>query len=384
MLRLAWSNLMHRKIRSTLSVLGVAIAVTMLLVLVGLSQGTLNEVSRRMESVDAEILVRDKHFDIGSIAGGKLWEKEIPRIEAIQIDGRPAVQQVIPVFLGRMKLGGLSQNVFGVAPENFAVFAGSRQMLAGKVFTDAPQPDAENTTNEPLELILDERLSKATGLDVGDNTSYADQAAVIVGVVETGVAGRVFAPINRLRGVNGVAAQTSHMFFVKVRPDMTTDQMQMLCERIELATQRQASLVAQYGQVLAENFRNLTIFVTTVSIIALVICFLFILVTMYTIVLERGREIAILQSLGAPKSLILRQTLQESLLICLVGTAAGMILAEGVRRLIEHRQPLMTVEMRAEWLLLAALVGVVGGVAGALYPGWMALRHDPVETLSYE
>ncbi|MBN2210336.1 MAG: ABC transporter permease [Sedimentisphaerales bacterium] len=384
MLRLAWSNLMHRKIRSVLSVLGVAIAVTMLLVLVGLSQGTLNEVSRRMESVDAEILVRDKHFDLGSIAGGKLWEKEIPRIKAIQIDGQPAVRQVIPVFLGRIKLGGLSQNVFGIAPENFSVFAGSRKLLAGRVFTDVPQPDVENITNEPLELILDDRLSRATGLKVGDNMSYADQAAMIAGVVETGVAGRVFAPINRLRGVNGVAAQTAHMFFVKVRPGLTTDQMQILCERIEMATQRQASLVAQYGQVLAENFRNLTIFVTTVSIIALVICFLFILVTMYTIVLERGREIAILQSLGAPRAMILRQTLQESLLICSVGAIVGMMLAEAVRRMIEHWQPLMTVEMRAEWLLMAGFIGIMGGVAGALYPGWMALRHDPVEILSYE
>jgi len=47
-------------------------------------------------------------------------------------------------------------------------------------------------------------------------------------------------------------------------------------------------------------------------------------------------------------------------------------------------QPLMTVEMRFSWLLIAAVIGLVGGLLSALYPGYLALRHDPVETLSFE
>jgi len=413
MLILAISNLMHRKVRSILSVSAVAIAITLLLILVGLSHGTLNEVSRRMESVDAEIVVRDKHFDLGSMSGGKLWEKEIPRLMKLQVDSPrqsttntkatadshneqtntdPAIQRVIPVFLGRMKLAGLSQNVFGVNPEDFPFFAGTRRLIDGVLFDDIESPaeavqwsDVQvSQRTDFLPLVIDQRLSRAANLRVGDMAGFGDVPARIVGIVETGVAGRVFAPVNMLRGANGIAARTAHLFFIKARPNLTTDQLQQLCDKIEQTTHRSATLVANYGQVLRENFRNLTVFVSLVSVIALVICFLFILVTIHTSVLERSKEIAILQSLGAGSGTILAQTIQEALLICVLGTVWGIVLTFGVRWLIETYQPLMTVEIRPLWLLAAMAIGLVGGALSALYPGYMALRHDPVKALSFE
>jgi len=242
----------------------------------------------------------------------------------------------------------------------------------------------ESRENASLDLVIDQRLSEAGKLKAGDAVTYGDYPARIVGVVETGVAGRVFAPINMLRAVNGITASTAHMFFVKARKGLTADPLRQLCERIEEKTGRQAILVSSFGQVLAENFRSLEIFVNLVSVISLVICFLFIVVTMYTIVLERGKEIAILQSLGASKTMVLRQTMQESLLICSLGTAAGILLAMGAKWLIETIQPLMTIEMRMSWTGLAVLIGIAGGVISALYPSYLALRHDPVEALSFE
>ena len=408
MLLLAIANLTHRKVRAGLSVLAVAIAITLLLILVGLSNGTLNEVSRRIESVDAEIIVRDRHFDLGSMSGGKLWEKEVATIEALQINGSDAVERVITVFLGRVKLAGLSQNVFGVHPADFVHFAGTRKIVAGTLFEDmdstaaavesfsevqsgggaagAEESDAgvAEVGDRYLPLVIDERLAHAGKLTVGAKANYGDVPARIVGIVETGVAGRVFAPINALRGANGIGAQTAHMFFVKAAAGLETPQLHELAEKIEAKTKRSATLVSNYGQVLASNFRNLTIFVSLVSVIALVICFLFIVVTMYTIVLERGKEIAILQSLGASRWTVLRQTVQESLLLCVLGTVIGILMTFGAKWLIETVQPLMTIELRLSWLAGAAVVGVGGGCLSALYPGYMALRHDPVEALSFE
>ena len=413
MLILAVSNLIHRKVRSILSTSAVAIAITLLLILVGLSHGTLNEVSRRMESVDAEIVVRDKHFDLGSMSGGKLWEKEIPRLMKLQVNSPRqstpnakatadshsgqnnadlAIQRVIPVFLGRMKLAGLSQNVFGVNPEDFPFFAGTRRLVDGVLFDDIESPakavqwsDVQaSQRTDFLPLVIDQRLSRAANLRVGDTAGFGDIPALIVGIVETGVAGRVFAPVNMLRGANGIAARTAHLFFVKARPNLTTDQLQQLCDKIERTTHRSATLVANYGQVLRENFRNLTVFVSLISVIALVICFLFILVTIHTSVLERSKEIAILQSLGAGRGTILAQTIQEALLICSLGTVLGILLTFCVRWLIETYQPLMTVEVRLLWLLAAMAIGLIGGAISALYPGYIALRRDPVEALSFE
>ncbi|MBN1844192.1 MAG: ABC transporter permease [Sedimentisphaerales bacterium] len=396
MLRLAWANLLHHKIRTALSVLAVAIAITLLLILVGLAHGTLNDVSRRMESVEAQILVRDAYFDLGSLSGGKLWEKEIPRLLEVKLDQQPAVERVMPVFLGRMKLAGQSQNVFGIAPQDFPYFIGSRRLVDGGLFTDADsarelldrfeQAGTMGDTTSPayMPLIVDQRLAAAGDLHVGSAARYGDLDARVVGIVQTGVAGRVFAPINTLRAANGVAVQTAHLFFVKAAGRLSTDQLLALCERIEQATARSATLVADYGRIMKGNFRTLILFVDLVSLIALVICFLFILVTIYTSVLERCREIAILQSLGATRRRILLQTVQEALLLCVAGTLLGIGLTFAVRYGIETARPLMTVEIRASWLLGATAVGIGGGILSSLYPGYVALRHDPVEALSFE
>ncbi|MCP4712925.1 MAG: ABC transporter permease [Planctomycetes bacterium] len=393
MLLLAWANLTHRKVRSFLSILAVAIAITLLLILVGLSRGTLNEVSGRMQSVQAEIVVRDRHFDLGSMSGAKLWEKEITQIMEIQIDGNTAVTHVIPVFLGRMKLAGLSQNVFGVCPADFIHFAGPKMLIEGAIFTDIETPKQALSTLEAgfsptddfiLPLIIDQRLSFASGLKIGDDATYGDRPSKIIAIAPTGVAGRVFAPINMLRAINGIGSPTAHMFFVKANPKLNTSQLQKLCESIDSKIKRSATLVANYHQVLADNFRYLTIFVTLISVIALIICFLFILVTMYTIVLERSKEIAILQSLGADRRHILTQTIQEALLICSLGAVLGILFAFFIRWIIQTVQPLMTVEMKAGWIGIAVCVALGGGTLSALYPAYMALRRDPVETLSFE
>ena len=389
MLTLALANLTHRKVRSALSALAVAIAITLLLILVGLTNGTLNEVSARMQSVQAEIVVRDKQFDLASMSGGKLWEKEISRITDLQIDNRPAVQHVMPVFLGRMTLAGLSQNVFGVHPTDFPFFAGNRKIISGQPFQGAATPDqADNnaTNNNPtlLPLIIDQRLSKAAKLKLNDTAEYGDTPAKIVAVVQTGVAGRVFAPINLLRAASGISGKTAHMFFVKADPALDNDQLQRLCEMIEQKTKRSASLVANYQQVLAEKFSTLRTFISLVSVIALIICFLFILVTIYTMVLERHKEIAILQSLGASGARVLAQTVQESLLICSLGTAVGLGLTYATRYIIQTAQPLMTVEIRPAWILIAMAIGLAGGVISAIYPAYVALKHDPVEALCFD
>jgi ABC-type lipoprotein release transport system permease subunit len=46
--------------------------------------------------------------------------------------------------------------------------------------------------------------------------------------------------------------------------------------------------------------------------------------------------------------------------------------------------PLSTVDIQPRWLLLAVLVGLVGGTGSALYPGYRAARLDPATALSFE
>jgi putative ABC transport system permease protein len=118
--------------------------------------------------------------------------------------------------------------------------------------------------------------------------------------------------------------------------------------------------------------------------VALVISFLVILLATYTSVLERTREIGILKALGATHAFILREVMTESLVIASSGVILGYGLSFLAKAAVELKYPLLTVDITWTRIFLAAGLGVVGGILGAMYPGMLAVRKDAVVALSYE
>jgi len=51
---------------------------------------------------------------------------------------------------------------------------------------------------------------------------------------------------------------------------------------------------------------------------------------------------------------------------------------------IEYFRPLLTVDLQPRWLILGVVVGITGGLFSALYPGYCALKQDPLAALGYE
>jgi putative ABC transport system permease protein len=108
------------------------------------------------------------------------------------------------------------------------------------------------------------------------------------------------------------------------------------------------------------------------------------MITLYTMVLQRTREIAILKSLGASASFLLRQILAESLLLTAAGAAVGVLLAFGAGDIIEHLRLDLTVSITPHWILAALAAAGAGGVLAAIYPAWRAIRVDVAEALAFE
>ena len=125
-------------------------------------------------------------------------------------------------------------------------------------------------------------------------------------------------------------------------------------------------------------------FVTAVVALASVISFLMILLAMYSTITERTRDIGILKSLGASKSYIIQLILKESLLICTLGVVLGFLLASVWIRLVLAAFPSLPVEVTMGWRIGAALMALLGGSAGALYPALKAAQLDPIKALGYE
>ena len=110
---------------------------------------------------------------------------------------------------------------------------------------------------------------------------------------------------------------------------------------------------------------------------------LVILLAMYTTVTERTRQIGILKSLGMSKPAIAWVIEQEAIIVSLMGVTAGVILTLAARFAV-MRMTSLIIEIEPRWILVALIVGLVGGSIGALYPALRAARQDAVEALSYE
>ena len=119
--------------------------------------------------------------------------------------------------------------------------------------------------------------------------------------------------------------------------------------------------------------------------IGVVIGFLVVSLSMYMAVLQRTREIGILKSLGAKKSLIMGLILAEAFVLGFAGTVVGILLSYASHYGIHAAMPASLPQAIVyAWWPKAGAVAMGAALLGALYPGMLAVKQDPIEALAYE
>jgi putative ABC transport system permease protein len=110
---------------------------------------------------------------------------------------------------------------------------------------------------------------------------------------------------------------------------------------------------------------------------------IFVLLSMYTTVTERRKEIGILKSLGASKGFIVRAIEGEAFMIGVLGVLLGLAVAAaasfGIGRIFD-----LAFEFSTGWIVTAIAIAVAGSLIGALYPALRASAIDPVEVMANE
>ena len=109
------------------------------------------------------------------------------------------------------------------------------------------------------------------------------------------------------------------------------------------------------------------------------------IVTIMTIaVAERTGEIGLLVALGAPRRTILLLFLGEAVALSGFGGLLGLLLGIGLAQAIHFALPALPVHTPLSFVLLAEAVAVVIGLAAGVLPARRAARLDPVEALRTE
>lgn len=362
--RMIWANLFARPIRTSISVLAIALQVFLVLFMVGLTTGIVSEWGKRVEGIGADIMVQPPNASIFfAFTSAVMSEKVGDQIR--QIDGVFSVAPVL-VLVNSEKTLNL---VYGIDYESFNGLSHGFLFHSGGRFTG------------PNDVLIDDIKARASRLRVGDTLSLLNREFRICGVVEHGKGARYFIPIETAREMTGAEGRVS-VFFLRSAAGATAEVKQAL---IRLLPRHTVRGMQEYVSLMSSsNLPELRPFIRSMVTLGVVVSFLVVLLTMYTVILERSREIGILKALGASRLDIVELFLRETLLMALLGIVAGLVSTFVVRAIVLAAMPTLTIIITQGWIARAVGLAILGALAGSLYPAFRAAQFDPVEVLAYE
>ena len=360
------SNLLHRPIRTVISVLAVAIEVAMVLLVVGLTTGMLNDSAKRQEGVGADVMVQPP----GASYFLALTSAPMPiKIADLLAEKVPHVQAVAPVLFQFSSNEGLNL-IYGIDLATFDKVGGGFVFHSGGPFTG------------PYDILVDDWYAKARNIKVGMTLNFLAHDFHVSGIVEHGKGARLFIPLETAQELAGARDKAS-IFYVKCTDPGYTENV---VEGVrKLLPKYEVHSIHEYMSLLtSSSIPALTTFITAMISIAVAIGFLVIFLSMYTTITERTREIGVLKSLGASRTYIVELILRESVIICVIGIIIGIGVTVATRRFFQVTFPTLNIDLPRIWLFWSALLAVGASLIGAFYPAVRAAGLDPVDALSYE
>ena len=363
--KLIISNLLYRPVRTAVSVLAVAIEVAMVLLVVGLCHGMVDDSARRVEGVGADILVRPpgSSFLIG------MSESPMPIKIGDRLRELPRVLAVAPALVHVNSVQSLDL-IYGIDLASFTAVSGGFVYHSGGPF------------QAPYDILVDDIYARANNSKVGQTINLLNHDFRIAGIVEHGKLARRFIPLATLQDLMG-AQDKATTFFIKCTDPAYTQQT-VDAIRTLLPAYTILPMKEYLDLMTSNNIPGLNYFITVMIGLAVGIGFLVIFLSMYTTITERTREIGILKSLGASKFYIISVILREAALLTAVGIIAGFIGSVILRRIVIGLYPTLPIELTWDWRLYAGCLALIGSILGAFYPALRAARLDPVDALAYE
>jgi putative ABC transport system permease protein len=358
-------NVLHRVLRTLITITGVAVEVAMVVLIVGLTTGLLHDYAKRTQGVGADVMVQPPS---SSVFIG-FSSAPMPISIGDKLSQLNYVQVVAPVLIQLNSVNGI-ENVFGIDPHTFRAVADDFVFYSGRGL---------QSSND---ILVDDIYASGKKVKVGQTIHILGHDFNVVGIVEHGKSARLFVLLSTLQDMTGLRDRAS-IFFIK-------------CDRADHATAVQSEakeLLPGYeirrpkdlmALMTSSNVPYLGTFINVMIGIAVVIGFLVTFLSLYTTVIERTREIGVLKSLGASRTYIVRIILSETTLLCLIGAVAGIILAYSLQAVVHSAYPSLPIQITGLWLTRAACIAIAGGLLGAAYPAWLASRKDPVDALAYD
>jgi ABC-type antimicrobial peptide transport system permease subunit len=359
-------NLMRRRTRSLLTLVGIGFAIAAIVALGGLAEGLGDQITGMIGGGQVDLMAVEANIsDMQYSSIDQRIEKQIavmPEVESVSgfLFGITTTEEMPMLII-------YGHNPYGYAIGRFRIVEGegisaNRQAIVGRLVADS--------------------LNKK----VGDSVNLGGSRYRIVGIYETGVPFEDTAVVISLREAQAMLGRPRQVAFLGITLKDPRQADSVLSEMEERFPEISISKTAEFTESVPD-LRTTDAMIGAISFLAVLGGGIGMMNTVFMSVFERTREIGVLRALGWRRVRVLGMVVREAILLGGLGGVAGILMGVGLGKLLTAIPlvgALLEPRYAPELMLRALVLALVLGAIASLYPAWWASRLDPLEALRYE
>lgn len=394
---MAWDAVKSNKLRSLLTMLGIIIGITAVIVLLGLGFGIQDRIEGKISGLGSNIVAihpgsRSKY---GSERTGAL--ESLSYKDYLAIKKLPNIKNASPLVHGQYVAVNGNKNwntdISGVNSEYITMT--DQKLIEGRLWTEKEYVNRERV------VVLGKTVANNLfgGISpIGKKIRVNNMPFTVIGVLEPkGLLfgfdpdDRILAPFStvqeRIVGIDYLNAIVLTYSSIEVMPQVEVDVTNLLRAKHRLIGSADNDFTIMNSRdlmnFLGDTTQMLTLFLGSIASISLLVGGIGIMNIMLVSVTERTREIGIRKALGATYNMIVAQFLIEAIFISLSGGIIGMILGVSATKLVGLLTGIKTVIYFGP-IIGSFMFSVAVGLVFGLYPAQKAAKLNPIDALHYE
>ncbi|RLG12585.1 MAG: ABC transporter permease [Candidatus Nanohalarchaeota archaeon] len=406
-LKHALNMVIHSKLRSWLTILGIVIGVGSVIAIMSLGEGLQQNMEAQMSGLGGDILTIYPGF-----SKSRIFRHE--KVKSSSSGSQAAAQEIVLDWADVQALKGIpdlelidtnirgNAQIYYLGKSGSVTLTGVDQKVWSKITTTELRDGRMLGPADMNVIVIGARLADNyfdKPLGINKMVNIEDKAFRIVGILDDS-SNSIIMPLQMAYTVlddkeNGVYDS----IVVKIKNE---DELDYVIEKIEHklmmirhVTEKNrdfsVSSSKQFQEMKSEMLGSMTLFLTAIAAVSLLVGAVGIANTMFTSVLEKTKEIGIMKAIGARNKDILLIFLLNAGLIGLVGGLIGVLLGvalSGFVPMLMGGMPMsrggVTTVVSMESVVLALSVAVIIGVISGVVPAYNGSKLKPVDALRYE